>query len=156
MLEEDFCMGGKRITNPHRNKDFTDVEIEILSRNPHVKSVTAKQINYSDSFKLYFLAEHAAGKLPLEIFVEAGFDPKLIGQGRIDKASTRWRRKANRPGGVCDQKKGHSGKKLAEDKGKSLQEQIDELKEQNAYLRQENIFLRELGRLERQVMSSKR
>lgn len=38
-------MGGKRMTNPHRNKDFTDVEIEILSRNPHVKSVMAKQIS---------------------------------------------------------------------------------------------------------------
>ena len=149
-------MGVKKITTPHRNKDFSDVEIEILSLNPYVKSVTAKQINYSDSFKLHFLAEHAAGKLPLEIFVEAGFDPKLIGQGRIDTASIRWRRKATPPGGVCDQKKGHSGIKLSDDKEKSLQEQIDELKQQNAYLRQENIFLRELDRLERQVMSTKK
>ena len=42
-------MGGKH-KNTYRNKDFTDVEIEILSQNPNIKSVSAKQINYTDSF----------------------------------------------------------------------------------------------------------
>ncbi|WP_312430641.1 hypothetical protein [Lacrimispora sp.] len=32
-------MGGKRLKNPARNKDFTDIEIEILSRNPNVKQM---------------------------------------------------------------------------------------------------------------------
>jgi len=38
----EVFMGGKRITPAHRNKDFSKEEIEILSRNPNVKSVTAK------------------------------------------------------------------------------------------------------------------
>ena len=144
-------MGGKH-KNTYRNKDFTDVEIEILSKNPNIKSVSAKQINYTDSFKMHFLDEYAAGKLPLQIFIEAGFDPQVIGQGRIDKAGCRWRRKASRPGGVLDQKKGHSGRKNTSNCPISTEEQIEYLKQQNEYLRQENSFLRELERLERQVM----
>ncbi len=146
-------MGGKRITPAHRNKDFTPEEIEILSKNPNVKSVTAKQITYTDDFKIRFLEEYNAGKMPLEIFVEAGFNQKLIGQGRIDKAAARWKRKEHRPGGVSDQKKGHSGRKIQSNTQQTLEEELSYLKQQNAYLRQENSFLRELRRLERQVMS---
>lgn len=150
-----ITMGGKH-KNTYRNKDFTDVEIEILSKNPNIKSVSAKQINYTDSFKMHFLDEYAAGKLPLQIFIESGFDPQMIGQGRIDKAGCRWRRKASRPGGVFDQKKGHSGRKNTLNGQISTEEQIEYLKQQNEYLRQENSFLRELERLERQVMPKKK
>ena len=87
-----------------RNKDFTQTEIEILSKN-----ITPKQINYTDAFKDLFLMECAAGKMPLEIFIENGFDPIMIGQNRIDKCAGRWRKKAYRPEGVHDLKKGHSG-----------------------------------------------
>lgn len=148
-------MGGKHKPR-NRNSDFTDTEIEILSQNPNVTSVSAKQINYADSFKVHFLDEHAAGKLPTQIFIEAGFDPNIIGQGRIDRASNRWRSKATRPGGVCNQKKGHSGRKNISNREISLDEQIEYLKQQNTYLRQENNFLLELRRLERQVMQRKR
>lgn len=36
-------MGGKH-KNTYRNKDFTDIEIEILPKNPNIKSVSTKQI----------------------------------------------------------------------------------------------------------------
>ena len=148
-------MGGKRITPAHRNKDFSLEEIEILSQNPNVKSVTAKQITYTDEFKMHFLEQYQVGKMPLDIFTEAGFDQKLIGQGRIDKSAARWKRKAHRPGGVCDQKKGHSGKRCLGSKMLSLEEEVQYLKQQNTYLRQENSFLREIQHLERQVMPKK-
>ncbi|NOW06633.1 HTH domain-containing protein [Clostridium beijerinckii] len=133
-------MGGKH-KNTYHNKDFKDGEIEILSKNSNIKSVSAKQINYTDSFKIHFLDEYAAGKLPLQIFTEAGSDPQMIGQGRIDKAGCRWRRKASRPGGGFDQKKGHSGRKNTLNGQISTEEQIEYLKQQNEYLRQENSFL---------------
>lgn len=134
-----------------RNKDFTQVEIEILSKNINVKSVTPKQIIYTDEFKDLFLMEYAAGKMPLQIFVENGFDSIMLGQNRIDKCCMRWRKKACRPEGVHDLKKGHSGKK---NHGKFTHEdELAHLKQQNEYLKQENTFLRELRRLERQVMS---
>lgn len=140
----------------HRNKDFTSSEIEILSKNSNVKNVTSKQIMYTDTFKQHFIQEHESGKLPQQIFIEAGFDPQMIGQGRIDKASCRWRRKALRPEGVFDIKKGHSGKKKGNLTEMSLEVEIEYLKQQNSYLRQENSFLRELDRLERQVMSKQK
>lgn len=84
--------------------------------------------------------------MPLEIFTEAGFDQRLIGQGRIDKAAACWKRKANRPGGVCDQKKGHSGKKHLDSKAMSLEEEIQYLNQQNAYLRQENLDCQHFSR----------
>lgn len=98
-------MDGKRKTATTHNKDFTKEEIEILSKNPNIKSVSAKQINYSDDFKIKYIEDYRSRKMPLEIFTEAGFDQKLIGQGRIDKAAYRWKTKANRPGGVCDKEK---------------------------------------------------
>lgn len=148
--------GRKRLHNPGRNKDFTATEIAILSLNPNVLNVTAKQINYKDSFKHLFLAEHVARKPPLQIFLESGFDQGMIGQGRIDKAASRWRRKEHRPGGFCDQKRGKSGRKASDTTEKTLQQQLDELKLQNTYLKQENSFLQELERLERQVMANKK
>ena len=80
--------------------------------------------------------EHEAGKMPLQIFVENGFDPHMIGQGRIDKCSSRWRRKAIRPEGVHDLKKGHSGRKKCETGELSLEQQLEYLKQQNTYLKQ--------------------
>ena len=51
-------------------KIFTEKEIEILSNNPYVKSVSSKGITYTDEFKRYFIAENEKGKLPREIFEE--------------------------------------------------------------------------------------
>ena len=93
--------------------------------------------NYTDEFKMRFLEQYQTGKMQLDIFIDAGFDQKLIGQGRIDKAAGRWKRKALCPGGVYDQKKGHSGKNLSGNKELSLDEEIQYLKQQNAYLRQD-------------------
>lgn len=57
-----------------RNRDFTQAEIDILSKNKNVKKVSSKQITYEDSFKELFINEHNAGKLPRDIFIENGFD----------------------------------------------------------------------------------
>lgn len=135
-----------------RNRDFTEAEISVLSKNKNVKNISSKQITYQDSFKVLFIAEHNAGKLPRDIFIENGFDPEMIGQNRIDKCSCRWRLKSNRPEGVRDIRKGNSGR-TKDSKGEvSIEEELIRLKQQNEYLKQENSFLRELRRLERQVM----
>ncbi|MGO5076191.1 HTH domain-containing protein [Clostridium sporogenes] len=70
-----------------QNRDFTQVEMDILSRNKNVKTVSSKQITYQDSFKELFIAEHNAGKLPRDIFIENGFAPEMLDQNRIDHCS---------------------------------------------------------------------
>ena len=60
-------MGGKRVSPPYKNKDFTKEEIKILSLNPNVKNVPAKQINYTDVtdvFEIQFLKQYQTGKMP--------------------------------------------------------------------------------------------
>jgi transposase len=44
-------------------KLFTNKEINQLSNNPYIKSVSTKGITYSDEFKQIFIAESENGKL---------------------------------------------------------------------------------------------
>ncbi|MBD5640774.1 hypothetical protein HYI18_19700 [Clostridium botulinum] len=62
-----------------QNRDSTQVEIDILSRNKNVKTVSSKQITYQDLFKELFIAKHNVGKLPRNIFIENGFIPEMLG-----------------------------------------------------------------------------
>ena len=60
-------------------KQFTEKEIEILSNNPYVKSVSSKGLHIQMNLRGFLLAENENGKLPREIFEECGFDIEVIG-----------------------------------------------------------------------------
>lgn len=68
---------------------FTKKEQEQLKCNPYVQAVSDKAITYTDEFKRHFIAENDNGKLPREIFEEAGLDVELIGLQRISSAGKR-------------------------------------------------------------------
>ena len=72
-------------------KIFTEKEIKLLTSNKYVKSVSTKGITYTDEFKRLLISEYEKGKLPREIFEEAGFVVEVIGLHRIDSARHRWR-----------------------------------------------------------------
>ncbi|KKK36359.1 tranposase, partial [Mesobacillus campisalis] len=93
-------------------KIFTKKEIEILSKNPYVKSVSPKGITYTDEFKELFIAQNEKGKFPSEIFRDCGFDPEIVGKRRIDSASKRWREAYRMNGvmGLRDTRPGNSGR----------------------------------------------
>ncbi|MFF3025161.1 HTH domain-containing protein, partial [Gottfriedia sp. NPDC057948] len=65
------------------DKIFTDKEINLLSKNQYVKSVSTKGITYTDEFKRIFISENKKGKLPRQIFEECGFDIEVIGMNRV-------------------------------------------------------------------------
>ena len=65
---------------------------KILSKNPNVESVEKTRIIYTEAFKSYYVKNYLAGKKPTEIFIEAGFDPSILGNKRIERASARWRK----------------------------------------------------------------
>lgn len=50
------------------------------------------RIIYTEAFKSYYVKNYLAGKKPTEIFIEAGFDPSILGNKRIERASARWRK----------------------------------------------------------------
>lgn len=71
--------------------NLTPEEKKILSKNPFVLCVNGNCISYSNEFKQYFMKEYCSGKGPTKIFAEAGFDPKILGSKRIERAAARWR-----------------------------------------------------------------
>lgn len=70
---------------------LTEKEIEILERSPFVVSVNGNRIVYSTEFKYMFMEEYNKGKRPSDIFKEAGFDIKILGSKRIERAAARWK-----------------------------------------------------------------
>lgn len=73
-------------------KVFTEEQRKILNKNPNVESVEKTRIIYTEAFKSYYVKNYLAGKKPTEIFIEAGFDPSILGNKRIERASARWRK----------------------------------------------------------------
>lgn len=73
-------------------KRFTPQEIKLLRKNKYVNDVTDTRIMYSDEFRNHFIREYRGGKKPTQIFREAGFDTRLLGSKRIERAAARWRK----------------------------------------------------------------
>ncbi|MFI9225922.1 HTH domain-containing protein, partial [Peribacillus frigoritolerans] len=93
-------------------KLFTEKEIEILSNNPYVKSISSKGVTYTDEFKRIFIAENENGKLPRQIFEENGFNIEVIGIVRVQRAASRWRTAYKKSGvlGLRDTRSDNSGR----------------------------------------------
>lgn len=130
-------------------KAFTEKEIMLLAKNPFVKSVSSKGITYSEKFKRHFITEYDTGKLPIEIFEEAGFDVNIIGRKRVQSSSDRWRKAFQEEGdlGLRDSRQYSSGRpRLTE---LSLEEKYARLEVQMNLLKAENELLKKIRMLER-------
>ncbi|MGM9580780.1 MAG: HTH domain-containing protein [Anaerovibrio sp.] len=66
-------------------------EMEILQKNPYVADVSRQRILYTYEFKCFFMEQYLAGKRPVDIFRQAGFDVPMLGEKRIERATARWR-----------------------------------------------------------------
>ena len=70
---------------------FSEKDILSLSKNRYVLSVSKKTITYTNELGELFINEYLAGKMPIQIFEDAGFDMDIIGYQRIDSSCQRWR-----------------------------------------------------------------
>lgn len=136
-------------------KFFTEAEIEILSKNKYVKNVSSKAITYTDEFKVLFIAERSTGKLPVNIFRDAGFDVNIIGRHRIWCASKRWRNNYNEKGqaGLRDSRKLNSGRPLKREL--TVEEIIAKKDAEIAYWKAEAELLKKIELQERQVKDNR-
>lgn len=66
---------------------FNDHQRRQIEENPNVASVSDRSIQYTADFKLKAVQENLAGKGPVQIFQEAGFDLEMIG---IKKLKVHW------------------------------------------------------------------
>ena len=70
---------------------LSSAEMEILQKNPYVADVSRQRILYTYEFKCFFMEQYLAGKRPVDIFRQAGFDVPMLGEKRIERATARWR-----------------------------------------------------------------
>lgn len=136
-------------------KIFTKQQQEQLKRSPHVKVVSEKAITYTDKFRQLFIHENEQGKLPRQIFEDAGFDVEILGMTRIYKATTRWRTAYKDKGisGLEDSRKYSSGRPL--ERELSIEEKYVRLEAKMKLMQAENELLKKLDQLERQMMKKK-
>ncbi|VEF46444.1 transposase [Bacillus freudenreichii] len=123
-------------------KIFTEKEIEQLSTNKYVKSVSTKGITYTDEFKHTFITEKEKGKLTRDIFERCGFDVEVLGMDRVYSASKRWQKayKLNGIIGLRDTRAENSGRSrerelTLEERNARLEAQINLLKAENELLK---------------------
>jgi transposase len=130
-------------------KIFTKKEIEILSKNPYVNSVSPKGITYTDEFKELFIAQKEKGKFASEIFRDCGLNPEIVGKRRIDSASRRWREAYSNDGvmGLHDSRSGNSGR--PRERELSIEEKYARLSAENNLLKAENELLKKIRFAER-------
>ncbi|WP_412030656.1 IS3 family transposase [Anaerosalibacter bizertensis] len=133
------------------NKLFSDEEIDVLSKNKYVKSVSKRGITYTDDFKTLFIAEYNKGYLPTQIFIDAGFDVNILGNHRIYSASKRWRKSYRESGelGLRDTRKFNSGRPLSREL--SVEEIIAKKDAEIAYWKAEAELLKKKSSCKKQV-----
>ena len=132
---------------------FNDEQQKQLRDNHWVKSVTEKLISFTEDFKIYFINEYNLGKLPKQIFKDAGFDINMLGDKRIEQCTARYKRQNKRIEGFHDTRTNNSGRRIG--KELSIDEENELLKKQNIKLQQELEFLKKMEYLARQAKKSK-
>ena len=132
---------------------FNDEQQKQLRTNRWVKSVTEKSISFTEDFKVYFINEYNLGRLPKQIFKDAGFDINMLGDKRIEQCTVRYKRQNKRIEGFHDTRTNNSGRRTG--KELSIEEENELLKKQNAMLQQELEFLKKMEFLARQAKKSK-
>ena len=107
--------------------NFTKAEMETLLRNPYVADVNEKSISYSTEFKFLFMDEYIKGKRPTQIFRDAGFDIRILGSKRIERACARW--KESYQSGTLGERSAVLGKtSSSSEAGTSLSEKMESCK----------------------------
>lgn len=132
---------------------FNDEQQKQLRTNRWVKSVTEKSISFTEDFKVHFINEYNLGKLPKQIFKDAGFDINMLGDKRIEQCTARYKRQNKRIEGFHDTRANNLGRRTG--KELSIEEENELLKKQNAMLQQELEFLKKMEFLARQAKKSK-
>lgn len=132
---------------------FSEKDIQTLSKSPYVSKVSKTTITYTDEFKELFINEYLTGKMPIQIFEDAGFDMDIIGYQRIDSSCQRWREAYEKNGilGLIDSRKTSSGRPVTKE---LTQEEIIERQEAKIRLLEAQVeLLKKLDVRERMLIS---
>ena len=132
---------------------FTKEQIEELSNNKYVKSITEESIQFTNEFKEIFYRKAKSGIAPSIILSSLGINPKILGRARIISLSRRIKKQGERPEGFERKENSSKGKKRKLS-FESKDEELEYYKELAERLSQENEFLKKLKALEGRKQSS--
>ena len=133
-------------------KYFTPEQVEDLRQNKYVKKVSEKSITYTEEFKEIFILEYNSGKLPSHILIEMGFDPKILGQKRVDTIVQRTKQQSLRLEGFKDTRTNNPNSGRPISRNLSQEEIIAKQQTEIELLKAKVEFLSDLKRLEREAM----
>jgi transposase-like protein len=137
---------------------YTEAQMKQLESNPNVQRVSETNISFTPAFKLAAVMAYKAGKTPMEIFLEAGFDVDMFNSHKPKESLKRWRQTyaAHGDAGLLEERrgKGSSGRPLS--KELSVEEKLRRAEAKIKLLEVENDFLKKLKALERQAKQDKR
>jgi transposase len=136
---------------------FTEFQRKQLENNTNVSHVSNKNISYKPEFKEKAVKENLAGKGPMDIFLEHGFDINVIGAEIPKQSLKRWRRSYEKYGneGFYTELRGKSSTGRPSSKELTVEEKLKKAEARVAFLEMENDFLKKLEELERQAKKNK-
>ena len=126
---------------------FNELQILEILGNPNVANCSEKSIGYAKEFKQLAVRQYQSGMNTREIFIEAGFNLALIGEGIPKRCLGRWRKVFETRGssGLAVEARGrhhHGGRPRT--KGLTDADKIKKMEIEIAYLKAENDFLAKL------------
>ena len=131
-------MRKKTHTNPLSKR-----EVEELRRNPHIASVTANTVRFTEAFKKLAYEKKCQGVPVTETMRQCGIDPEILGVSRVEGFSYTLNKKARQETGFSDGRSENYRRppKAGEE---TVEQRIRQLENELAYTRQEVEFLKKL------------
>ena len=126
----------------HKNS-LSKREVELLRRNPYVKSVTESTVTFTEDFKQMAYEAKAKGVSVTETMRKNGIDPEILGEKRIENFSYLLNKKAKSPEGFKDHRS-ENYHRSTKDGEETVEERLRQLEHELAYTRQEVAFLKKL------------
>ena len=74
----------RKIVAPANRETLTEDQTNALNASQYVSSVMSHQVSYTLAFKELFWQRFMDGVPPRQIFRDAGLDPDMLGESRID------------------------------------------------------------------------
>lgn len=124
--------------------------VKELREHIFVKSATQRTVSFTPEFKQFAYNELCRGKTMREVFTQAGFDIKKLGEKRVANFQMLIEKYSEREEGFSD-KRTHNCRKEAQTDEAKLRRKLSELEHQVAYLQQENTFLKKIDAAEKAV-----
>lgn len=128
---------------------FTSEQVEEIRKNKYIKHVSEKAITYTEEFKEFFIIEYNKGKLPSQILLEMGLNPKILGKKRVDGIVATIKRQSASPTGFKDKRADSSGRPRTRDL--TQEELIERQKQEIELLKAKVEYLSLLRRAKREA-----